>query len=832
MTFFLTKGQESVIPPPAGPDLPFPSFWEGAAAAGGMQWQRTDVARQRSRQVSKETDTVAADAAKRIGLEGMRSLANERKWRGSRVTDLQVIEGETPEDIAARLGPNGARVILDRARELAAADPASWQDMDLSDEGIEARVTERRAKELAENQAILSMSPMSGLASVTGTIGAAMLDPVNIGLTAISGGGGSLLRIMGREAIVNATAEALTLPAQFRVAKELDQPTPSILETLAIGAAGGAALGGGIEGLARGFRYMQTRETITPSPGVDPVRQAAAIDAAEDAIIAGENPAEAVDAVLQPRSEPQAAETQPEAAQVASTQDAPVGANLEVLDNTSIMSIGVDAKTFQFKSGGDDQGVTDRLRGVTTWEPERSGVALVYEYADGRRVIVDGHQRLGLAKRLAAEGKPVEMPVRILREADGVTVEQARARAALKNIAEGTGSPLDAAKVLRDLGVSADKINLPPNSALVRQGEGLSRLSDDAFGMVVNERGTEAHGALVGRIIDDPALHADILALVTRLKPKNAFEAESIIRQAKEAGATVETQASLFGDEMVSQSLFLERARVLDATVKRLKEDRGTFNVLLERSGTISGAGNQLDAEANAKRFLESGELMQYVQTQANMKGPISDALTEAARAYKSGGKIGKSVDAVVEAVRSAIQRGDGIGGAGRLGRGEAEPAPAAVAPEPVDAGPGLFDAPVASERTAAGEQTLIPGVAPVAPSLTRPAPVRGPQEADSQIGGMFDLANLSMRDMFDDPEGPKAQAFLDSMVVDLKAELEKGDMKFGPVSEDGKTEGDFFGLVTDEGTQITSLKELVDEIEAYDTLAREIELCRTGGAQ
>ena len=96
----------------------------------------------------------------------------------------------------------------------------------------------------------------------------------------------------------------------------------------------------------------------------------------------------------------------------------------------------------------------------------------------------------------------------------------------------------------------------------------------------------------------------------------------------------------------------------------------------------------------------------------------------------------------------------------------------------------------------------------------------------------MFDLANLSMRDMFDDPEGPKAQAFLDSMVVDLKAELEKGDMKFGPVSEDGKTEGDFFGLVTDEGTQINSLKELVDEIEAYDTLAREIELCRTGGAQ
>jgi hypothetical protein len=129
----------------------------------------------------------------------------------------------------------------------------------------------------------------------------------------------------------------------------------------------------------------------------------------------------------------------------------------------------------------------------------------------------------------------------------------------------------------------------------------------------------------------------------------------------------------------------------------------------------------------------------------------------------------------------------------------------------------------LASERTAAGEQTLIPGVAPVAPSLTRPAPVRGPQEADSQIGGMFDLANLSMRDMFDDPEGPKAQAFLDSQIVDLRAEVETGDV---PLSFEGA------GLMTDDGRPITSLQGLLDEIDDYDTLAREIELCRTGGAQ
>ncbi len=87
----------------------------------------------------------------------------------------------------------------------------------------------------------------------------------------------------------------------------------------------------------------------------------------------------------------------------------------------------------------------------------------------------------------------------------------------------------------------------------------------------------------------------------------------------------------------------------------------------------------------------------------------------------------------------------------------------------------------------------------------------------------MFDLANLSMRDMFDDPEGPKAQAFLDSQIVDLRAEVEAGDV---PLSFEGA------GLMTDDGRPITSLQGLLDEIDDYDTLAREIELCRTGGAQ
>ncbi|WP_163616728.1 DUF1015 domain-containing protein, partial [Klebsiella pneumoniae] len=56
-----------------------------------------------------------------------------------------------------------------------------------------------------------------------------------------------------------------------------------------------------------------------------------------------------------------------------------------------------------YKGGGDIEGVTDRLRSVSQWDPLASGKVLVFEATDGTRYVADGHQRLGLAKRLAAE---------------------------------------------------------------------------------------------------------------------------------------------------------------------------------------------------------------------------------------------------------------------------------------------------------------------------------------------------------------------------------------------------------------------------------------------
>ena len=92
-----------------------------------------------------------------------------------------------------------------------------------------------------------------------------------------------------------------------------------------------------------------------------------------------------------------------------------------IVDEFNPRDINVDAKTFQFKEGGDIYGVTDRLEGVTEFDPIKAGMITVYEYADGRLFIADGHQRLGLAKRIMDQDPSQDIKIvgNRVREKDG-----------------------------------------------------------------------------------------------------------------------------------------------------------------------------------------------------------------------------------------------------------------------------------------------------------------------------------------------------------------------------------------------------------------------------
>ena len=330
----------------------------------------------------------------------------------------------------------------------------------------------------------------------------------------------------------------------------------------------------------------------------------------------------------------------------------------------------VDAKQFQFKEGGDKFGVNERLKGVTKWEQERTGSVIVYERLDGSKVIVDGHQRLALANRIMAQkdGQNPMLSGYIYKEADGFTPEFVMVKAALKNIGEGTGTPVDAAKVLKITPEQA--ANLPPQSQFVRQAQNLSNLSDEAFRMVNNGLLAPNYAALVGQLVTDQSQHAAIIKLLIDTNPSNITEAESIVRQAMNVEFTPTTNATLFGDETILESLFKERATILDRAIKILNEDKRMFASLNRNKATIEKAGNKLESKVNQNREMNSAAAAQIIQTLANRKGVISDALSQAAKKFKEEGKPDSAAKEFANLVRREFEsgnvNGDSLGTPGR----------------------------------------------------------------------------------------------------------------------------------------------------------------------
>lgn len=303
--------------------------------------------------------------------------------------------------------------------------------------------------------------------------------------------------------------------------------------------------------------------------------------------------------------------------------------------------IKVDAETFQFKAGGDVEGVTERLQGVTQWDPISANTAIVYEKANGETFIVDGHQRLALAKRITSTdpAQKIEFIAFPLKEVDGVSVEEARVIAAMKNIREGTGTAIDAAKVLK---IDPSLIEtLPPTSALVRQANGLIRLSDDAFRLITNQVIPENYGAIVGNIMTDPTEQIAAIEMLKRLDPSNIRQAEQIIRQMKDTGFVKSTQESLFGDEVISESLLLERAKILDAGTAIFKTDKLVFKNLMDNANKIEESGNVLNRNSNATNEEIYAKAIEITRANANIKGSISESLTRLAREFKEGGGKG-----------------------------------------------------------------------------------------------------------------------------------------------------------------------------------------------
>ena len=321
----------------------------------------------------------------------------------------------------------------------------------------------------------------------------------------------------------------------------------------------------------------------------------------------------------------------------------------------------VDARTYQFRTEVNEEGVGVGLDRVSEWSDLLAGDFIIHERLDGTRYVADGHHRTSLAARLMREGHaPIDVNAYIFREADGFTVDEVRARAAIKNIEAGSASAVDAAKVLRVDPAMIQQLSL--RQSQVRDARGLMQLGDEAFDMVTAGAIREDFAATVGELTRDGTMQSAILRALIQGKPANQAEARQMAADAYRSGLArrdADAQGSLFGDEFdVAETLFRERAKVMAAALAKLRKDRSVFNTLVKEAGRIREAGNALTDEQNLARVGTDEQALAIIERLANRAGPVDDALNGAAQTARSG-RIADGVEQFLGVVRGAIEGGD-----------------------------------------------------------------------------------------------------------------------------------------------------------------------------
>jgi hypothetical protein len=584
------------------------------------------------------------------------------------------------------------------------------------------RAQERRSSSVRRSDDLTRQSPQAitvpllgplDPASVAGGMAGSFTDPAMIAVNALgsAGKGASLIYHAARAALINGAAEVAVQPFIKAWANEAGDPytwQDAGRQVVAAAVLGGA-LDLGVRGTSRAIRGAPTPEARFDAaakalPPENPVNRAAngdidaAIEVAKatgadaDPAVRGAVAASEADAVLSQRvpgvddgehlqalinslraadapdlhAPPVRPDPVPPARTPALADDAPApGARQFDIDGRPVTfaeidlkQTAVDAGTFQFKRGGDSAGATERLRGVERWDPIAAGRAVVFERTDGTRVIADAHQRRSLALRLADQETTVQ--AFIFREADGWTPGDVRALAAKKNLQEGSGSVVDAAAIIRERPDIIDS-SVPLGSEAMRQARSLARLSGEAFNAVVAGVVPPNYAALIGDLVPDRSRHQSMVDELAAADPANVREARLLVGELMALPTHAEEQMTLLGTVRVERSLMRERVKTLDAALQALKGDARLFALLDREAGRIEAAGNTL-AETNAARAQEAASVADVIERLAATSGPVSDWLSDAARAVAGGMAPKRAGEAFARRVAETLER-DGLNG-------------------------------------------------------------------------------------------------------------------------------------------------------------------------
>jgi hypothetical protein len=308
----------------------------------------------------------------------------------------------------------------------------------------------------------------------------------------------------------------------------------------------------------------------------------------------------------------------------------------------------VDPARFQFKLNTDSAGVTKELQSVGKFDPELAGVIAVWrDPADGKSYVVNGHHRLELAKRTGTR----DVAVRYL---NARTPEEARAKGALINIAEGRGTAVDAAKFLRDTGRSAEdlaQVGVSLKGQVARDAVELAKLSPALFRRVTFGAVEPDRAVAVAKHLADHGAQEKLIGAVEKQEERSgravpARVVEAMAQEYRDAPSLSKTHDTLFGPIDEDESVYFHRAELKSYVRNELAKEARDFRLgaSSRRAEALkSVAGNNLDTGENKKVADRADASLATFDGQARLKGPLSDLLNDFATEYANASSGGKA---------------------------------------------------------------------------------------------------------------------------------------------------------------------------------------------
>lgn len=325
----------------------------------------------------------------------------------------------------------------------------------------------------------------------------------------------------------------------------------------------------------------------------------------------------------------------------------------------------VDPIAFQYKSENiDEKGANKTLKDVQRWDNAMAGVMSIWERKDGKRFVADGHQRRAMAERLKDQNP--RLIARVYREEDGYTKEFMRVQGALINIAQNTGSVVDAAKIIREVtkageigGITQETLEqvFPKTGAITKYAPGLAKLSDEAFQAVINDVLKPEYASLIGERYADHAEQMAALDALAKAEPETLFQAQNILEQVDDAGIQP-SQPDMLGT--MAKSYFKERAKLLETVSRRAKNRKSLHDNLIRNETQIQNTGkNRLDRGANQQIVTEQETLLSQLGVLARTDREISNALNIQAKLIGTNqSTLGRSADVIEGAISRFVELG------------------------------------------------------------------------------------------------------------------------------------------------------------------------------